>query len=124
MQRQDVFRFLNLTAPGLGVHGSDWGSQWIMTMESLGIDPFAASGGCLMPAPDAEGKPLTRALESDEAGCWLRLLIGEDKNRADSSRPISSHSLKANHVINGSKAWLFTSRQIVTWAPHSPISDG
>ena len=97
------FRFLNLTAPGLGVHGSDWGSQWIMTMESLGIDPFAASGGCLMPAPDAEGKPLTRALESDEAGCWLRLLIGEDKNRADSSRPISSHSLKATMLSMAAK---------------------
>ena len=30
---------------------------------------------CLMPAPDSEGRPLVRAIESDEAGCWLRLLV-------------------------------------------------
>ena len=89
------FRFLNLAAPGLGVHGTDWVSQWIMAFEKLGVDPFSDVRGCVMPAPDSEGRPLARALESDEAGCWLRLLLGEKPARSDSSRPISSHSLKA-----------------------------
>ena len=70
------FRFLNLTAPGLGVHGTNWVSHWIAALEHVGIDPFNIEDGCLIPAPDSEGKPLRRALESDEAGCWLRLLLG------------------------------------------------
>ncbi len=89
------FRYLNLAAPGLGVHGTDWVSKWIAAFGKLGIDPFTDVRGCVMPAPDSEGKPLARALESDEAGCWLRLLIGEKPVRSESSRPISSHSLKA-----------------------------
>ena len=89
------FRYLNLAAPGLGVHGTDWVSKWMAAFDKLGIDPHAEVRGCVMPAPDVEGKPLARALESDEAGCWLRLLIGEKLGRSESSRPISSHSLKA-----------------------------
>ncbi len=75
------FRFLNLAAPGLGVHGSEWVSKWIAAFEKLGIDPFVEKQGCVMPAPDSDGKPLARALESDEAGCWLRLLLGEKPSR-------------------------------------------
>ena len=56
-----------------------------------------------MPAPDSEGRPLARALESDEAGCWLRLLLGEEPSRSDSSRPISSHSLKATMLSFAAK---------------------
>ena len=62
------FRFLNLTAPGLGVHGTNWVSHWIAALEQLCIDPFNVEGGCILPAPDSEGRPLKRALESDEAG--------------------------------------------------------
>ena len=97
------FRYLNLAAPGLGVHGTDWVSKWIAAFEKLGIDPFTDVRGCVMPAPDAEGKPLARALESDEAGCWLRLLIGEKFNRSDCQRPISSHSLKATMLSFAAK---------------------
>ena len=97
------FRFLNLTAPGLGVHGSDWVTQWISALEHIGVDPFNIDGGCVIPAPDSEGRPLRRALESDEAGCWLRLLIGEKHSRAESSRLISSHSLKATMLSFAAK---------------------
>ena len=97
------FRFLNLTAPALGVHGSEWVSKWISTMERLGIDPFSDDSTCLMPAPDSEGRPLVRAIESDEAGCWLRLLIGEEKSRHDSLRQISSHSMKATMLSYAAK---------------------
>ena len=98
------FRYLNLlAAPGLGVHGTDWVSKWIAAFDKLGIDPFTDVRGCVMPAPDSEGKPLARALESDEAGCWLRLLVGEKPVRSDSSRPISSHSLKATMLSYAAK---------------------
>ena len=97
------FRYLNLAAPGLGVHGTDWVSKWMAAFDKLGIDPHAEVRGCVMPAPDVEGKPLARALESDEAGCWLRLLIGEKLGRSESSRPISSHSLKATMLSFAAK---------------------
>ena len=72
-------------------------------MEQLGIDPFSEDSTCLMPAPDSEGRPLVRAIESDEAGCWLRLLIGEEKTRHDSTRQISSHSMKATMLSYAAK---------------------
>ena len=92
------FRYLNLAAPGLGVHGTDWVSKWMAAFDKLGIDPHAEVRGCVMPAPD-----LSRALESDEAGCWLRLLIGEKLGRSESSRLISSHSLKATMLSFAAK---------------------
>ena len=95
------FRFLNLTAPGLGVHGTDWASHWIAALEKLGIHPFNVEGGCIIPAPDPEGSPPRRALESDEAGCWL--LLGEKHSRGDSCRAISSHSLKATMLSFAAK---------------------
>ncbi len=97
------FRYLNLAAPGLGVHGTGWVSKWMAAFDKLGIDPYADVRGCVMPAPDVEGKPLSRALESDEAGCWLRLLIGEKPGRRESSRPISSHSLKGTMLSFAAK---------------------
>ena len=72
-------------------------------MEHVGIDPFNIEDGCLIPAPDSEGKPLRRALESDEAGCWLRLLLGEKHSRSESSRAVSSHSLKATMLSFAAK---------------------
>ena len=89
------FRFLNLTAPGVGVHGNDWVGAWMQCMVTLNIDPHSANGSCLMPAPGDDGRPLKRAIESDEAGCWLRLLLGEAVKRSDSVKKLSSHSLKS-----------------------------
>ena len=87
------FRFLNLTAPGLGVHGTNWVSHWIAALEQLCIDPFNVEGGCIVPAPDS----------SDEAGCWLRLVLGEKHLSSESSRAISSHSLKATMLSFAAK---------------------
>ena len=97
------FRFLDLVAPGVGVHGDDWVQQWIDSLKFLGIDPFEAHHGCLMPAPDGHGIPLSRAIETDEAGRWLRLLLGEHVTRAGSSRLISSHSLKSTMLTFAAK---------------------
>ena len=91
--------------PGKGVHGGHWVQHWIDSLKFLNIDPFAPQHGCLMPAPDSYGYPLQRAIETDEAGCWLRLLLGEHLTRAGSSRPISSHSLIKHYVDVCRKTW-------------------
>ena len=75
----------------------------LTVLKFLNIDPFAPQHGCLMPAPDSYGYPLQRAIETDEAGCWLRLLLGEHLTRAGSSRPISSHSLKSTMLTFAAK---------------------
>ena len=97
------FRFLNLVAPGRGIHGGDWVKCWIDSLKAIGIDPHDAQHGCLMPAPDCYGQPLQRAVETEEAGAWLRLLIGEHEKKLESSRPISSHSLKSTMLSYASK---------------------
>lgn len=97
------FKFLNLAAPGKGVHGGDWVSSWLSCLKTLGINPFAEDHGCLMPAPDCNGVPLRRAIDTDEAGCWLRLLLGEPANKEDGDRLISSHSLKSTMLSYAAK---------------------
>ena len=97
------FRFLNLVAPGRGIHGGDWVRCWLDSLRAVGINPYDPEHGCLMPAPDTYGHPLKRAVETEEAGAWLRLLIGEHVNKAESTRPISSHSLKSTMLSFASK---------------------
>ena len=97
------FRFLNLAAPGVGVHGGDWIEAWIQCMMTLNIDPHSADGVCMMPAPGDDGKPLKCAVETDEAGCWLRLILGEKPKRSDSARKISTHSLKSTMLSFAAK---------------------
>ena len=97
------FRFLNLAAPGVGVYGNDWVGAWLQCMVTLNIDPYSDRGSCLMPAPGDDGRPLRRAVESDEAGCWLRLLLGEAAKKSDSVRKLSSHSLKSTMLSFAAK---------------------
>ena len=59
-----------------------------------------------MVASDVSGQPLQRAVETDEAGAWLRLLLCEQLERADSSRVISSHSLKSTMLSYAAKRGL------------------
>ena len=47
-----------------------------------------------MPAPDAQGRATIRALDSDEATAWLRLLLGP----GDGAEQVSSKSLKATLI--------------------------
>ena len=54
-------------------------------------------------APGDDGRPLTGAVESDEAGCWLRLLLGEAAKRTDGARKLSSHSLKSTMLSFAAK---------------------
>ena len=97
------FRFLNLAAPGIGVAGGDWIGAWLQCMLTLNIDPHSVDGACMMPAPGDDGKPLKRAVETDEAGCWLRLILGEKPKRSDSARKLSTHSLKSTMLSFAAK---------------------
>ena len=100
------FRFLSLVAPGRGVHGGDWVRSWLDNLQALGIDFENDKHGCLMPAPDVNGQPLQRAVDTEEAGAWLRLLLGENLEKANSSRVISSHSLKSTMLSYAAKRGL------------------
>ena len=90
------FKFLDLVVSGSGIFGNDWVRSWVDALNNIGVDPFSNEPGkTLMPAPAADGTALQRALESDEASVWLRLMLGENVKRSESTRQISSHSLKA-----------------------------
>ena len=100
------FRFLSLVAPGRGVHGGDWVRCWLDNLQALGIDVGNDKHGCLMPAPDVNGQPLQLAVDTEEAGAWLRLLLGEHLEKANSSRVVSSHSLKSTMLSYAAKRGL------------------
>ena len=101
------FQFMDLVASGIGIGGRNWIRCWIDAMMSLDMEPTEPKiGGSLMPAPGKDGKPMKRSLDSDEASSWLRLLLGEKLDRKSSSRPISSHSLKATLLSIAAKRGL------------------
>ncbi|CAE7424754.1 unnamed protein product, partial [Symbiodinium necroappetens] len=83
-------RFLHAVAPALGIR--PYGHLWKQCREQLGVKE---SGACpFMPAPDAQGQPTIRALDSDEATAWLRMLFSQTKVCDDAS----SKSLKATVI--------------------------
>jgi hypothetical protein len=101
------FKFLDLVASGSGIFGDDWVRSWINALKNIGVDPFSNEPGkTLMPAPAEDGTTLQRALESDEASVWLRLMLGENVKRSESTRQISSHSLKATILSMAAKRGL------------------
>ena len=101
------FKFLELVASGSGIFGDDWVRGWIDALKNIGVDPFSNQPGkTLMPAPAEDGTTLRRALESDEASVWLRLMLGENVKRSESTRQISSHSLKATILSMAAKRGL------------------
>ena len=101
------FKFLDLVASGSGIFGDDWVRGWIDALKNIGVDPFSNEPGkTLMPAPAEDGTTLQRALESDEASVWLRLMLGENVKRSESTRQISSHSLKATILSMAAKRGL------------------
>ena len=101
------FKFLDLVASGIGIAGHNWIGHWLDALGHIGRDPLSELDGLsLMPAPGDDGQSLQRSLESDEASKWLRLILGEEINRKDSKRQISSHSLKATLLSMAAKRGL------------------
>ena len=101
------FKFLDLVASGIGIAGHNWIGHWLDALGHIGRDPLSELDGLsLMPVPGDDGQSLQRSLESDEASKWLRLILGEEINRKDSKRQISSHSLKATLLSMAAKRGL------------------
>ena len=88
---QHRHQFLPLVAPAVGVTEQNWGVLWENVRKELAIS--FEDGFPLMPAPLETGLPGKRALDSEEAGRWLRALL-ELSDHDVSERKVSSHSLK------------------------------
>ena len=98
-------QFLPMVAPVKGVHGADWTTPWMKHRTSMGL-AFPPEG-LIMPAPDKNGEPTQRPLESGECGKWLRCLLSMDKDTSEGSeRRISSHSLKCTMLSFAAKRGL------------------
>lgn len=84
-------QFLPLTAPCVGVVEQNWGLLWVSVRKELGVHNLATYP--LMPAPDSQGMPTVRPLQSSEAGAWLRSLIDEQEKTGGKFQ-FTSHSFK------------------------------
>ena len=80
---------LPMVAPGLRVAGSNWARLWKLARQELGLgDPPDCP---VMPAPDKQGCPTVRPLDTEEMGRWLRcILTGSSAKLGE--RKLSSHS--------------------------------
>ena len=98
-------QFLPMVAPVKGVHGCDWATPWMNHRTSMGL-AFPPEG-LIMPAPDKNGEPTQRPLESGECGKWLRRLLNVEESTTDGpGRRISSHSLKCTMLSFAAKRGL------------------
>lgn len=100
--RSSVMRhdLLPMVAPGMGVAGSNWARLWKLARQELGLgDPPDFP---IMPAPDKEGAPTVRPLDTEEMGRWLRcLLFGSSEKQSD--RKVTSHSCKCTMLSYAAK---------------------
>ena len=88
---QHRHQFLPLIAPAVGVTNQNWAALWEAVRTELGVNMEL---GCpLLPSPLETGALGRRALDSQEAGKWLRALL-KLSPEAVADRKISSHSLK------------------------------
>ena len=90
-QESTAFRNTLLTAvtPSFGAVDEPWVQAWLDVRNQLGID-FTASMPT-MPAPNSEGEPTKRPLNTDKMKKWLFLLL-DSKGTSLSGRRLTSHS--------------------------------
>ena len=88
---QHRHQFLPLIAPAVGVTGKNWAVLWEKVRDDMGLNML--KGQPLLPAPLDNDELGRRALDSQEAGKWLRALLGLS-GAALGDRKVSSHSLK------------------------------
>ena len=81
-------RFLHVVSPGLGL--KDFGEQWLCSRRDIGLEHVGSMPFC--PAPDINGEPTVRGIDSEEATAWLRLILRGE--HAPAGEP-SSKSFKA-----------------------------
>ena len=118
---QHRHQFLPLIAPATGVVEQNWALLWEGVRAELGINMDL--GHALMPAPSESGMPGRRALDSQEAGKWLRALL-EVQSSATAERKVSSHSLKSTMLSFLAKRGVEMSDRLLLGYHSSPFTMG
>jgi hypothetical protein len=118
---QHRHQFLPLIAPATGVTGQNWAALWESVRDEMGISMDL--GHALLPAPLDTGEPGKRALDSQEAGKWLRSLL-ELKLDAIENRKVSSHSLKCTMLSYLAKRGVEMSDRLLLGYHTSPFTMG
>ena len=70
--QQHRHQFLPMVAPSEGVKSGNWIEQWLRVRHSFDLD---FEKGAVMPAPQMDGSPGNRPLDSQEAASWLRMIL-------------------------------------------------
>ena len=97
--QQHRHQFLPMVAPGSGVTEDLWIEQWLAVRQTLSL---SLDQGRVMPAPQPDGSPGARPLDSQEAAGWLRLILFGDPSPLK-DRKVASHSLKATLLSYAAK---------------------
>ena len=100
--QQHRHQFLPMVAPSEGIKSGNWIEQWLRVRLSFALDFEKDS---VMPAPQMDGSPGSRPLDSQEAAAWLRMILfGVSTPLPD--RKVASHSLKATTLSFAAKRGL------------------
>ena len=83
---------MQAVGPCLGVVPENWASTWWTLRHNL--EARLEEGYSMMPAPDSDGLPTKRPIQTDEMGAWIRVLLKQRGLLPEESR-ITSHSCKA-----------------------------
>ena len=100
--QQHRHQFLPMVAPGLGVTEDPWIEQWLTVRQTLSL---SLDHGRVMPAPQPDGSPGARQIDSQEAAGWLRLILFGNSSPLKDSK-VASHSLKATLLSYAAKRGL------------------
>ena len=115
---QHRHQYLPLVASAIGVTAQNWAELWACVRQELGVD--FELGHPLMPAPMEDGSLGRRALDSQEAGRWLRAILGSEQI-GESDRDISSHSMKCTKL---SYLGHRDVGQVIDWVPYVTFHNG
>ena len=118
---QHRHQFLPLVAPVVGVTGKNWAVMWEKARVDMGLN--MQKGQPLLPAPLDNGGLSCRALDSQEAGKWLRALL-ELEGTDQGDRRVSSHSLKCTMLSYLAKRGIEMSDRLLLGYHTSPFTMG
>ena len=116
---QHRHQYLPLVAPAVGVTSQNWAELWMAVRKELGLD--FELGHPLMPAPMSDGAPGRRALDSQEAGRWLRAVLGLE-HISGCDRKVSSHSMKCTMLSYLAKRGIEMSDRLLLGYHTSPFT--
>jgi hypothetical protein len=118
---QHRHQLLPLIAPAVGVTNQNWASPWETVRLEMGVD--MDKGYPLLPAPLDNGELGRRALDSQEAGKWLRALL-ELKPEFMTDRKVSSHSMKSTMLSYLAKRGIDMADRLLLGYHTSPFTMG